>query len=77
MLGERILPWYFLAFDGRSTHGYGVATGANSFAFWQADPDGISLWLDVRIILMTFVALARRFKFNKRGGSLGAGGADE
>jgi alpha-galactosidase len=48
MLGERILPWYFLAFDGRATHGYGVATGANSFAFWQADPDGISLWLDVR-----------------------------
>jgi alpha-galactosidase len=48
LLGERILPWYFLAFDGRATYGYGVATGASSFAFWQADPDGISLWLDVR-----------------------------
>ncbi|QOY91961.1 hypothetical protein IRI77_09880 [Paludibaculum fermentans] len=48
LLGERILPWYFLAFDGRATHGYGVATGGNTFAFWQADPEGISLWLDVR-----------------------------
>jgi alpha-galactosidase len=48
VLGERILPWYFLAFDGRATHGYGVATGGSCFAFWQADPAGISLWLDVR-----------------------------
>jgi len=48
MVGERILPWYFLAFDGRAVHGYGVATGAASFAFWQVDPAGISLWLDVR-----------------------------
>lgn len=48
MVGERILPWYFLAFDGKATHGYGVATGAACFAFWQADPAGISLWLDVR-----------------------------
>jgi alpha-galactosidase len=48
MIGERVLPWYFLAFDGRATHGYGVATGAAAFAFWQVDPDGISLWLDVR-----------------------------
>jgi alpha-galactosidase len=48
MFGERILPWYFLAFDGRATHGYGVATGASCFAFWQADPAGISLWLDLR-----------------------------
>ena len=48
MAGERILPWYFLASDGRSTHGYGVATGALCFAFWQADPAGISLWLDLR-----------------------------
>jgi len=45
---ERILPWYFLAFDGRATHAYGVATGASAFAFWQVDPDGISLWLDLR-----------------------------
>ena len=48
MVGERVLPWYFLAFDGRTTHGYGVATGAACFAFWQVDPTGISLWLDLR-----------------------------
>ena len=33
--------------------------------------DTRSLWLDVRIVLMTFVALARRFRFNRRGVSLG------
>jgi alpha-galactosidase len=48
MAGDHILPWYFLAFDGHATHGYGVATGASCFAFWQADPAGISLWLDLR-----------------------------
>ena len=48
MSGERILPWYFLAFDGRDTHGYGVATAPSCFAFWQVDPAGITLWLDVR-----------------------------
>lgn len=45
---ERPLPWYFLTFDGVRTHGYGVAVGAASLAFWQCDPEGISLWLDVR-----------------------------
>src|ERR1700689_5669942 len=25
---------------------YGVATGGSSFAFWQVDPVGISLWID-------------------------------
>ena len=48
IVGDRVLPWYFLAFDGQAAHGYGVQTGASSFAFWQVDPDGISLWLDVR-----------------------------
>ncbi len=48
LAGERVLPWYFLAFDGRTTHAYGVETGASSFAFWQVDPVGISLWIDVR-----------------------------
>jgi len=48
ILGERILPWYFLACDGQATHGYGVSTGGSSFAFWQVDPVGISLWIDLR-----------------------------
>jgi len=48
IISERAMPWYFLTFDGTSTHGYGLKTGANALAFWQCDPEGISLWLDVR-----------------------------
>jgi alpha-galactosidase len=47
MVGERLMPWYFLAHDGRITHGYGVKTGAASICCWQADSGGIALWLDV------------------------------
>lgn len=42
------MPWYFFTNDGECLHGYGVKTGTNSFAFWYADPFGISLILDVR-----------------------------
>ncbi len=42
------MPWYFYTNDGESLHGYGVKTGCNSFAFWSADPFGITLFLDVR-----------------------------
>jgi alpha-galactosidase len=45
---ERVLPWYFLATDGAATAACGVRTGAAAFAFWQVDPSGVSLWLDVR-----------------------------
>lgn len=45
---DRVMPWYFLAATGQGTHGYGVKTGPNAFCFWQADAEGISLWLDVR-----------------------------
>ena len=45
---ERPLPWYFLFFDGISTHGYGVETGGSAIAFWQVDASGVSLTLDVR-----------------------------
>ena len=45
---ERPLPWYFLLHADGLTHGYGVAVGANAFAFWQCDREGVSLWLDVR-----------------------------
>ena len=45
---ERPLPWYCLVQDGSATHGFGVETGASSFAFWQVDTNGISLWLDTR-----------------------------
>ncbi len=45
---ERVLPWYALLHSQGRTSGMGIKTGAASFAFWQADPSGISLWLDVR-----------------------------
>jgi alpha-galactosidase len=45
---ERVLPWYALLHSQDRTSGIGVKTGPASFAFWQADPSGISLWLDVR-----------------------------
>ena len=45
---ERVLPWYALLHAQGRTSGMGVKTGAASFAFWQVDPNGISLWLDVR-----------------------------
>lgn len=48
IIPEQVMPWYFLSFDGKSAHGYGVKTGASALAFWQCDPEGISLWLDVR-----------------------------
>jgi alpha-galactosidase len=45
---DRVMPWYF-ATHGRSlTHAYGVRTGASAFCFWQVDPQGVSLWADVR-----------------------------
>jgi alpha-galactosidase len=45
---ERALPWYTMLHSKEQTVGIGVKTGAASFAFWQVDPSGISLWLDVR-----------------------------
>jgi alpha-galactosidase len=45
---DRVMPWYFATTDGRSTHAYGVRTDASALCFWQVDPQGISLWLDVR-----------------------------
>jgi alpha-galactosidase len=45
---HRMLPWYFLASDGRHTLGRGVSTGPGAFACWMVDAAGISLWLDVR-----------------------------
>lgn len=45
---HELLGWYFHAYDGRYLHSYGVKTGGNSFAYWQCDPSGITLLLDVR-----------------------------
>lgn len=45
---ERPNPWYLLADDGTRTAGWGVAVQPNALAFWTADHDGLTLWLDVR-----------------------------
>lgn len=44
---ERVMPWYFLTWDGTVCHGYGVKTGAAALCFWQVDGEGVSLWLNV------------------------------
>ena len=44
----REMPWYFLASDGRTTHGYGVMTQPSAMCGWKAGPDGIRLTADVR-----------------------------
>jgi alpha-galactosidase len=45
---DRVMPWYVALWDGSRTHVYGVRTGAAAFCSWFVDPDGISLWADVR-----------------------------
>ena len=45
---ERALPWYTMLHSKERTVGTGIKAGAASFAFWQVDPSGISLWLDTR-----------------------------
>jgi alpha-galactosidase len=47
-VADRVMPWYAATYDGSRTHAYGVRTGARAFCFWQIDPQGISLWGDVR-----------------------------
>ena len=45
---ERIMPWYFMEFDGKGTNGFGVKTGCRSLAFWEVNPNSLSLTLDLR-----------------------------
>lgn len=45
---DRVMPWYIALWDGARTHAYGVRTGAAAFCSWFVDPEGISLWADVR-----------------------------
>lgn len=42
------MPWYFLIRQDDEMAGYGVRVRPNALCFWQADPKGITLWLDVR-----------------------------
>ncbi|HUO27801.1 MAG TPA: hypothetical protein VMU80_01195, partial [Bryobacteraceae bacterium] len=47
LAGERLMPWYVLAWHANATHGYGVMTGAAAICAWQTDAGGLTLWLDV------------------------------
>lgn len=47
LVPQRVMPWYFLLSSGDALDGYGVKTGAGALCFWQIDPDGISLFLNV------------------------------
>lgn len=44
----RILPWYFMEYDGRNCKGLGVMTGASSFCAWFVGVDKLRLQMDVR-----------------------------
>lgn len=48
VIPENTMPWYFCAYDGTVTHGYGVKTGCGSFCYWQMNSRGVTLLLDVR-----------------------------
>ncbi|HTY38106.1 MAG TPA: hypothetical protein VMH23_13395 [Bacteroidota bacterium] len=45
---RRIMPWYFMEYDGKVTNGFGVRTGCRSLCFWQAGTGGVTLTLDLR-----------------------------
>lgn len=47
IIPERVLPWYFLTHDKIAVHSYGVKTGAAAMCFWQVDPEGVNLWLNI------------------------------
>lgn len=46
---DRCLPWYFLLYESRTGHtrAAGVRVQPSAICFWQVDPCGVSLWLDV------------------------------
>jgi alpha-galactosidase len=47
IIPERVMPWYFATYDGHRCDAYGVKTGGGSLCFWQLDPQGVSLWLNL------------------------------
>ena len=44
----RLMPWYFAAYAQGCTDCFGVKTGPDAYAVWQADGNGLTLWLDTR-----------------------------
>lgn len=43
----RVLPWFCYVMSGKDMSCYGVKTGANCFAFFQVDTDGVTLFLNL------------------------------
>lgn len=48
MSGRRIMPWYFLAAVPGKTLCFGVMVQPSAMCYWQADSEGVTLYLDVR-----------------------------
>ena len=40
------MPWYFMEYDGKDTHCFGVKTGGNSICYWLAGSSSIQLIMD-------------------------------
>ena len=47
MMSHRRLPWFCYLRSGEQLACYGVKTGPNCFAFWQADTHGLTLFLNL------------------------------
>ncbi len=47
VMANRVLPWFTYLYGDNTTACYGVKTGANSFAFWQVDTHGITLFVNL------------------------------
>lgn len=45
---SQMMPWYFAMATPETTVAWGVKTRPGAMAAWSADPDGVTLWLDVR-----------------------------
>lgn len=45
---NRLMPWYFLVFDGKQTHAVGVKTGPSALCGWKVSATQINLDADVR-----------------------------
>ncbi len=47
VMANRVLPWFTYLYADNTMACYGVKTGANSFAFWQVDTHGITLFVNL------------------------------
>lgn len=45
---HRAMPWYFLALCGQTLAGYGVKTNPDGLCCFSCDPNGITLYVDLR-----------------------------